>query len=431
MSDDIAQLGYAGLFSSIPFGIRDRDRTNHLYMVGKTGTGKSTMLENLIVRDIAQGNGCAFIDPHGTHAQALLDHIPPERIQDVLYFNIADREYPIAFNPLADVPPDDRPLITDALVSSFKHIWKHAWGEGRMEQLIYNTIAALLDTPGATLLGVRRMLVNDDYRKHVIDQVRDPEVRAYWLEDFGTWAHHYRREATAPVLNKICQLFTSPLTRNILGQSTSAFSIAKIMDERRIFIVNLSKGKVGHRAAKLLGSFLVSQFHLAALRRDPNNEADHLPFNLYIDEFTTIATDAFSEILSECRKYGLALTLAHQYIEQMSEETRAAVFGNVGTLAVFRVGQRDAETLEKEFSHPISAQTMVELDNHRVCMRLLDQGTSSPPFQAATLPAPAPEHNQAQDVITTSRTLYGKHRDSVERTIYEQWYPSFTLSFDE
>ena len=259
--------------------------------------------------------------------------------------------------------------------------------------------------------------------------MRDPEVRAYWIEDFGTWASSYRREAIAPVLNKVCQLFTSPLTRNILGQSATAFDIGEIMDKRRIVVVNLSKGMVGHRTAKLLGSFLISQFHLSAMRRDP--EVDHPPFNLYIDEFTTFATEAFSEILSECRKYGLSLTLAHQYIEQMSEETRAAVFGNVGTLAVFRVGQRDAEVLEKEFSHEIKATAMVAQDNHRICMRLLDQGTSATPFQAATLPKPTPQYLQAQEAIALSRQQYNSPRADVERAIYKQWYPSFTLSFDE
>jgi type IV secretory pathway TraG/TraD family ATPase VirD4 len=425
---DIAPLGYNGLFAAAPFGIRDSDRTNHLYLIGKTGTGKSTLLENLMVRDIAHGHGFAFLDPHGTHAQAILDHIPPERLDDVLYFNIADREYPIGFNPLADVPPDDRPLVTDALVSSFRHIWQHVWGEGRMEQLLYNTIAALLDTEDATLLGVRRLLISEEYRRHMISQVRDPEVRAYWLEDFGTWAARYRREAIAPVLNKICQLFTSPLTRNILGQRTSALDIPTIMDDRRILIVNLAKGAVGHRTAKLLGSFLLSQFHLAAMRRDPATVPP--AFHLYIDEFTTFATDAFGEMLSECRKHGLALTLAHQYIEQMSAETRAAVFGNVGTLAAFRVGQRDAEVLEKELSHAITAQTLVAQDNHHICIRLLDQGMSGEPFQAVTLPQPTPAHWHAQEVIDISRRHYGSPREEVERAIYAQWYPSFTLSFD-
>lgn len=430
LDDDFALLGNHHLEPDRPFGIRDGDRTNHFYLIGKTGTGKSTMLENLIVRDIENGNGFAFIDPHGTHAEAILDHIPPDRIDDVVYFNVADREYPRGFNPLAGVHPDDRPLVTDAQVSSYKHIWKNAWGEGRMEQLMYNTIAALLDTEDATLLGVRRMLLDSEYRNKVIaDHVRDPEVRAYWLEDFGTWASNYRREAIAPVLNKICQLFTSPLTRNILGQRTSTFDIGEIMDNQHILIVNLSKGTVGHRTAKLLGSFLISQFHLAAMRRDPR--ADHPPFNLYIDEFTNFATDAFSEILSECRKYGLALTLAHQYIEQMSDETRAAVFGNVGTLAVFRVGPRDADVLEKEFSHPITASTLVELDHHHVCMRQLDQGTTPPPFHGVTHRPPTPHYLQASQIIAASRERHGKPRKEVERAIYKQWYPSDTLSFDE
>ncbi len=336
----------------IPFGIKAKDRTKHTYVIGKTGMGKSTVLENMAIQDIQSGNGITFIDPHGKTAELLLEYVPESRINDVLYIAPFDTDFPVSFNVMEDVGEDKRHLVVNGLMSAFKKIWVDAWS-ARMEYILNNILLALLEYPGSTLIGVNRMLADKDYRKKVVSNVKDPAVRAFWVDEFAKYGERYMQEAGAAIQNKIGQFISNPLVRNIIGQPKSTFDLRKMMDEKKIIIINLSKGRVGEQNANLLGSMLITKIYLAAMSRADISEKEFnlLPqFYLYVDEFQSFANESFANILSEARKYKLNLTMAHQYIEQMSDEVRAAVFGNVGTMIVFRVGAYDAEVLEKEFA---------------------------------------------------------------------------------
>ncbi len=335
----------------IPFGIKSKDRDRHMYVIGKTGMGKSTLLENMAIQDIRNGEGFAFIDPHGGTVDRLLDYIPEERIKDVVYFAPFDLEHPIAFNVMEDVGYDRRHLVVSGLMATFKKIWEDAWS-ARMEYILTNTLLALLEYPGATLLGVNRMYTDKEYRKKVVDNVKDPVVKDFWVKEFANYGDRYTQEATPAIQNKVGQFTGNPLIRNIIGQEKSSFDIRKMMDEKKILIINLSKGLVGETNMRLLGSMLTTRIFLAAMSRAnlPAPELAKLPhFYFYVDEFQNFANETFAEILSESRKYKLNLVIAHQYVEQMEEEVRDAVFGNVGTTVVFRVGPFDAEVLETVF----------------------------------------------------------------------------------
>ncbi len=402
------------------FGIKAKDRTRHVYTIGKTGMGKSTMLENMAVQDIQNGEGLAFIDPHGKTADLLLDYVPEDRIKDVLYFAPFDMEYPISFNVMEDVGPDKRHLVSNGLMSSFKKIWIDAWS-ARMEYILNNILLALLEYPDSTILGVNRMLADKEYRKKVVDNITDVSVKAFWVDEFAKYGDRYMQEAGAAIQNKIGQFISNPLVRNIVGQSHSAFDLRKFMDDRKIIIVNLSKGRVGEANANLLGSMLVTKIYLAAMSRADVHEStlQKLPnFYLYVDEFQSFANESFADILSEARKYKLNLTIAHQYIEQMSEEVRAAVFGNVGTMISFRVGAYDAEVLEKEFAPQFTAQDMVNLGFTQVYLKLMIDGVTSPPFSATTLP---PIERQPvsykNDVIEHTRKAFARPRATIESEI--------------
>ncbi|MBU6431175.1 MAG: type IV secretion system DNA-binding domain-containing protein [Patescibacteria group bacterium] len=407
-----------------PFGIKENDRSRHLYVIGKTGMGKSTLLENMAAQDIQKGEGMAFIDPHGKTAELLLNYVPQERIKDVLYFAPFDMEYPITFNVMEDVGYDKRHLVVSGLMGTFKKIWQDAWS-ARMEYILSNTILALLEYPEATLLGVNRMLADKDYRKKVVDNIKDPSVKSFWVDEFAKYTDRFAAEATPAIQNKIGQFTSNPLIRNIVGQSKSSFDIRKIMDERKILIINLSKGRVGEVNANLLGSMLITKIYLGAMSRADASpsELNKLPnFYLYVDEFQSFANESFADILSEARKYKLSLTIAHQYIEQMSEEVRAAVFGNVGTMISFRVGAFDAEVLEKEFAPQFTAEDMVNLGFAQIYLKLMIDGVSSSPFSAVTLPPISePEVSFKQDIIDSSRAQFAHPRAIVEEDI-RKWH---------
>jgi energy-coupling factor transporter ATP-binding protein EcfA2 len=408
----------------IKFGIKAKDRTRHMYVIGKTGMGKSTLLENMAVQDIQNGEGFAFIDPHGATAEKLLEYIPEERIQDVLYFAPFDLENPISFNVMEDVGADKRHLVAAGLMSTFEKIWVDAWS-ARMAYILNNTLLALLEYPSSTLLGINRMLSDKGYRKKVVDNVMDPSVKSFWTDEFAKYNDRFAVEATAAIQNKVGQFTSNPLIRNIIGQPKSAFDMREILDTRKIFIVNLAKGKVGEGNANLLGSMLITKIYLAAMSRADASEAAmrNLPnFYLYVDEFQSFANKSFADILSEARKYKLNLTMAHQYIEQMSEEVRAAVFGNVGTMVSFRVGAFDAEMLEKEFAPVFTAEDMVNLGFAQIYLKLMIDGVSSQPFSAMTLPPITPTHASFKErVITWSREHFGKPRALVEENI-KKWH---------
>ena len=402
------------------FGIKRDDRPRHVYVIGKTGMGKSTMLENMAIQDIQNGEGIAFIDPHGSTAEALLDYVPPERVEDVVYFAPHDLNFPISFNVMEDVDEDKRHLVVAGLMSTFEKIWVDAWS-ARMAYILQNTLLALLEYPGATLLGVNRMYVDVAFRKKVIAHITDPAVKSFWTEEFAKYTDRFAAEATPAIQNKVGQFVSNPMIRNIISQPKSSFDLRKVLDERKIFIVNLSKGQVGEANANLLGSMLVTKLYLAALSRadKSRDELTALPnFYLYVDEFQSFANKSFADILSEARKYKLNLLIAHQYIEQMSEEVRAAVFGNVGTMVTFRIGAYDAEVFEKEFAPQFTAEDLVNLGKYQIYLKLMVDGVSSSPFSAVTLPPiERPAVSQRDAVISFSRERYARPRATVEAAI--------------
>jgi hypothetical protein len=410
----------------VKFGIKDEDRLRHVYSIGKTGMGKSTMLENMAIQDIQNGNGMAFLDPHGKTADLLLDYIPEHRIKDVIYFAPFDTEFPISFNVMEDVGPDKRHLVVSGLMSAFEKIWVDAWS-ARMAYILQNTLAALLEYPGATMLGINRMLSDKTYRQKVVDNVTDPTVKSFWVDEFAKYTDRYAQEATPAIQNKVGQFTSNPLIRNIIGQPNSTFDIRKIMDEKKILIVNLSKGLVGENNANLLGSMIVTKIYLAAMSRADCNPAElkKLPnFYLYVDEFQSFANKSFADILSEARKYKLGLNITHQYIEQMEDEVRAAVFGNVGTMVAFRVGSFDAEVLEKEFAPVFTMEDIVNLGFVQIYLKLMIDGVASQPFSATTLPpVPMPEISFRKEALEMSRKAYTNPKAEVEKIIKEWHLP--------
>ncbi|GMU73927.1 MAG: hypothetical protein AMXMBFR44_1260 [Candidatus Campbellbacteria bacterium] len=415
----------------VKFGIKAKDRTRHVYVIGKTGVGKSVLLENMAVQDIQNGEGFAFIDPHGRSADLLLDYIPKERVDDVLYFAPFDLANPVSFNVMEDIGPDKRHLVAAGLMSAFKKIWVDAWS-ARMEYILNNTILALLEYPGSTLLGINRMLADKDFRKEVVSHVTDPGVKSFWEDEFANYTDRFAQEATPAIQNKVGQFTANPVIRNIIGQPKSTFNIREIMDKKKILIINLSKGQVGEDSANLLGSMIITKIYLAAMSRADlrEPELEKLPnFYLYVDEFQSFANESFADILSEARKYKLNLTIAHQYIEQMSEEVRAAVFGNVGTMMTFRVGATDAEYLEKEYAPAFTAEDLVNLDRYQIYLKLMIDGMASSPFSARTLPPITVPHISYRDVsIARSRAQFAHPRAVVENDILKWHQKNFGKS---
>lgn len=404
------------------FGIKRKDRRQHMYVLGKSGTGKSVLLSNLIVQNINNGEGLCVVDPHGELVEEILHLIPDHRAKDVIYFNPADIDYHIGFNVLALDDPKYKHLVASGLMGIFTKIWANAWSS-RMEYILNNAILALLDTPGTTLLGIPRMLVDKDYRQMVIGNLKDPVVKAFWVHEYEQWRDQFRNEAIAPIQNKVGQFLSTSIIRNVVGQSKSTINIFDIMNEGKIFLVNVSKGRVGEDNSALLGGMLITKIQLAAMERVRIPEDERKDFYLYVDEFQNFATDSFSNILSEARKYRLNLTIAHQYTAQIatkdSTSVRDAVFGNVGTMIIFRVGADDAEFLEKEFEPEFMAQDLVNLPNFHVYLKLMIDGVTSRPFSASTLPPMKvdPEAGVKNKIIELSRSLYCRPREEVEAEI--------------
>jgi energy-coupling factor transporter ATP-binding protein EcfA2 len=405
------------------FGIRSIDRGKHVYVIGKTGMGKSTMLENMAIQDIQNGEGLAFIDPHGSTAEKLLDFVPHDRIDDVVYFAPFDTDFPVGFNVMEDVGYDKRHLVVSGLMAAFKKIWVDAWS-ARMEYILTNTLLALLEYPDATLLGVNRMYTDKSYRKKVVENVKDPVVKDFWVKEFATYTDRYTQEATPAIQNKIGQFTSNPLIRNIIGQPKSSFDLRTLMDDRKIIIINLSKGLVGDTNTQLLGSMLTTRIFLAAMSR-ANASARELAllpnFYFYVDEFQNFANETFAEILSEARKYKLNLIIAHQYIEQMEEEVRDAVFGNVGTTVTFRVGPFDAETLETIFTPEFVQEDLVNLGFAQIYLSLMIDGIGSRPFSAVTIPPiEPPPRTFRKEVLEASRTSFAAKRPDIEEAILKE-----------
>jgi type IV secretory pathway TraG/TraD family ATPase VirD4 len=396
------------------FGIKQKDRRGHMYIIGKTGTGKSTLLANMIISDMAKNQGLALIDPHGDLAERILDSVPKERVADVIYFNPGDLEYPIAFNPLEKCSPYSQHLVTSGLISVFKKIWPEFWGP-RLEHILRHSIFTLLEYPGATLLDLPRLLTNKDFRFMVLKQVTNQQVREFWFSEFEKYSAWMRSEAISPILNKVGQFLTSLPLRNIVGQSENTFNLREVMDSGKILIVNLAKGQIGEDNCALLGAMLVTKIQLAAMRRADMPEEKRKSFYLYVDEVHNFFTLSFAGILSEARKYGLSLVLAHQYLDQLDDEMRAAILGNVGTLISFRVGAEDAKYLAREFYPVFNEADLVNLANHRIYLKLMIDGVTSRPFSAITLPPFVTETSFKGEIIARSRKRYGGVRKDVER----------------
>jgi hypothetical protein len=404
----------------VPFGIRREDRRRHMYVMGKSGMGKTTLIENMVIQDILNGHGVAFVDPHGDSVEKILDYIPSNRVNDVIYFNPADMDYPIAFNPLEAVDEKYKHLVASGLMGVFTKIWAGVWS-ARMEYILANTILALLDSPGNTMLGIARMYVDKNYRKRIVDNTKDPVVKSFWRDEFANYQDKFRSEAVAPIQNKVGQFLSSAIIRNIVGQTKSAIDLRDIMDNKKIFLVNLSKGRIGEDASALLGAMIITKLQLAAMSRVDIPETEREDFYLYVDEFQNFATESFANILSEARKFRLNLIVAHQYIGQLVHDrnttVRDAIFGNVGTMIIFRVGADDAEFLEKEFEPNYTMNDLVNLSQYSIYLKLLINGVTSNPFSAQTLPPISAKTENEEKVVSVSRERYGTERKIVEEKI--------------
>lgn len=377
------------------FGVRAIDRQRHLYMIGKTGMGKSTVLENMIYSDIMNGSGVGIIDPHGDLADAVLSFIPSNRINDVILIEPFDKENAVAFNMLENVDPALNSIVCSGLVGIFKKIYGESWGP-RLEHILRNTIFALLEYPGSTMLGVIRILQDTKYRKKVVSKISDPVVKSFWVNEFEKMPDRQRVEAISPIQNKVGQFLSSSTIRNIVGQPKSSIDLRFAMDKGKIVIVNLSKGKMGEDNSALLGSMFITKFQLDAMSRADIPQNQRKDFYLYVDEFQNFATDAFATILSEARKYRLNLTMANQYIAQMPDEVRDAVFGNVGSLFSFQVGFDDAEVVSQQFGEEVLPSDIVSLSKYTAYMRLLIDGMPSKTFSLSTLPPPVPNSDSVE-----------------------------------
>ena len=402
------------------FGIKRIDRRRHLYIVGKTGSGKSRLLELLLLSDIKNGDGCCLLDPHGDLADELLMYIPKERIKDVVYINPTDRDFPIGFNPLEAVDDYEmRQHLSVFFISIFKKLFAASWNP-RMEHLIRYITLALLETPDSNILGIPRILSDTKYRQKVVMQIKDPVVKSFWTNEFATYNQQFSNEAVVPILNKIGQFISNPIVRNMIGQQKNNLDFEKFMNEGKIVLINISKGKLGDDNAALLGSMFITKIQQAALARAKMKEEDRRDFYFYVDEFQNFATEAFSSILSEARKYHLDLTIAHQYIAQLPEEVKATAFGNVGTIISFAVGGDDAKYLAKEFSPTFTPDDMINLNTREMYIKMSVDGSLTTPFSANTLSIPKPESDYSIEIVDKSRVTYGKNRVQVENEI-ERW----------
>jgi len=386
-----------------------------MYIIGRTGMGKTNLLEHLVIQDIKNGHGVAYVDPHGDTAENILKAIPANRINDVIYFNPADQDHPIAFNVMENVNPKNRHLIASGLVGVFKKIWADSWGP-RLEYLLRNAILALLEYPSSTLLGVTRLLVDTAYRKKVLTKVTDPVIKNFWNDEFTKYHDRLMVEAISPIQNKVGQFLSSALIRNIVGQVRSTFDVRDIMDSQKILIMNLSKGKIGEDGAALLGAMMITKLQLAAMSRVDIPEKKRRDFYLYIDEFANFATESFAGILSEARKYRLNLILAHQYIEQLNPIVKSAVLGNAGTIISFRVGAEDTEILEKELK-PFKEDDLLNLPKYNIYIKLMIDGIAGDAFSAQTLPPIISKENHHNKILNLSRERYANSVYKVEEKI--------------
>jgi hypothetical protein len=424
--DDVTVLGeavYRG--QRTKFGIRPDDRRRHVYVIGKTGMGKTTILENMIFSDIHAGKGLAVIDPHGDLADSAISFIPKERSNDVVIFDPADKDFPLSFNMLECNNPDQYAIVASGLMSVFEKLWPDVWSE-RMKHILRNVLLALIEYQGSSMLGIMRMFADDAYREKVVAKVTDPLVKSFWEDEYAVWSEKYRTEAISAIQNKVGQLLTTPVMRNIVGQVKSTLDVRHAMDTGKIIIVNLSKGKLGEDISAFLGAMLVTKFQIDAMGRADIPEKDRKDFYLYVDEFQNFATESFATILSEARKYKLSLTMANQYVAQLliddkNTSLRDAVFGNVGTIVSFQVGSDDAEDISLQFEEAVSVKDILSLPKYHAYIRLMIDGVNSKPFSVSTLPPPAWQQDEGRTdkIRTLSRERYTRDRKVVEDNIFK------------
>ncbi len=407
------------------FGIRPDDRRRHVYVIGKTGMGKTTILENMIFSDIHAGKGIAVIDPHGDLADSAISYVPKERSNDVVLFDPADKDFPLSFNMLECSNPDQYAIVASGLMSVFEKLWPDVWSE-RMKHILRNVLLALIEYQGSSMLGIMRMFADDAYREKVVAKVTDPLVKSFWEDEYAVWSEKYRTEAISAIQNKVGQLLTTPVMRNIVGQVKSTLDVRHAMDTGKIIIVNLSKGKLGEDISAFLGAMLVTKFQIDAMGRADIPEKDRKDFYLYVDEFQNFATESFATILSEARKYKLSLTMANQYVAQLliddkNTSLRDAVFGNVGTIVSFQVGSDDAEDISLQFEEAVSVKDILSLPKYHAYIRLMIDGVNTKPFSVSTLPPPTwqQDDGRTDKIRTLSRERYTRDRKVVEDNIFK------------
>lgn len=418
-NDDVTLFGQTDYRDmKVKFGIKRRDRVRHFYLLGKTGTGKSTLFKNMFISDVLAGDGACFVDPHGDTVEELLAYIPPNRVKDVVYFNPTDIDHPVGFNLLELKDQSQRDLIADGVVEVFKKQFGDSWGP-RLQYILTNTVATALEAQGTTLLAIIRILTDKNFRKFILKQVNDPILYKFWEEEFAQMSQNNRllAEAISPIQNKVGRFISSAVTRNIIGQVKSTIDLRDIMDNRKILLVNLAQGRLGEETASLLGGMIITRLQATAMERVDIPEEERTDFYLYVDEFQNFATESFAKILSEARKYKLNLTMTNQYIDQLPLTVRQAIFGNVGTLASFVVSQADASILEKEFAPVVSSDDLVSLDAYALYIKLCIDGMTSVPFSAKSLPVRFEKYNLRDEIVKESREMYGTAKAEIEEKI--------------
>ncbi|KKW16937.1 MAG: hypothetical protein UY56_C0006G0003 [Parcubacteria group bacterium GW2011_GWA1_50_14] len=389
------------------FGIKDKDRRRHLWTIGKTGTGKSTLIANMAIDDLKKGRGLAVIDPHGDLSDILLNYVPRSRINDVVYFNPADKDYPIVINPLEVTNKEEAELVVSGIVSIFNKIFGFSWGP-RLEYILRNSLLTLAEVPDATLKDVPLILTNKSFRLRVVEKISDPTLKSFWQDEFENMPPNLQKEAISPILNKVGQFVTSPLIRTVIGSPKSTISLDDVMNQGKILIVNLAQGRLGEDNAALLGAMLITKLQLAAMHRVDMPEENRRDFYLYVDEFQNFATGSFIKIMSEARKYRLDIMLANQYMAQIPEEVQKAILGNAGTIISFAVGANDASILFKEFAEVFSENDLVNLSNYQIATKLTIDGYTTRPFLGHTLPLPVSSNLNRDKVIKVSRERWSK-----------------------
>jgi len=420
--EDLSLFGrsnYSSGFSTkrYVFGIKRRDRRRHLYVIGKSGVGKTKLLEHFIRADIFFDHGLGVIDPHGDLIQDILDFLPENRIEDVVLIDPADRDFPISFNPIANVAEEDKHMVTDSMIEIFKKQFASDWTP-RIEHLLRFSTLAMIDYPKGTLNGMVSLLSSGPYRGKVIEHIKDPVVRRFWAIEFPEWSQRYDAEAVSPLLNKLGQLLSDPLMRNIFGQQDNKIDFFDIMQNEKIFLVNLSKGRIGDDKSAFFGAVLITKIYQAAMQRIRLPSDERTPFYLYVDEFQNIATKTFENILAEARKFAIALTVANQNLSQLSPTLRSALFGNVASMIVFQISAEDAAIMEQEMKPVFEVSDMINLAEREIYVKMTIDGKRWDPFSADVLTVTAPKHPPyTEKVVENIRQLYARPKDVVEKTI--------------